>query len=82
MPSWFGIICALSILFAFLIGLLAGWATFGRTKDENYYAGYNDGFDEAYNLRNLDEAISYAKENPAKITSNRSCSFNGKTGVS
>ena len=75
MPDWFGIIYALCILFAFLIGLFAGWVAFGRTKDENYYAGYNDGLDKAYNLRNLDEAISYAKENPAKITSWRTAKF-------
>ena len=67
MPVWFGIVYALGILFAFLIGLFAGWAAFGKTKDENYYAGYNDGVDKAYNLRNLDEAISYAKEHPTKI---------------
>ena len=75
MPGWLGIIYALGILFAFLIGLLAGWAAFGKTKDENYYAGYNDGVDKAYNLRNLDEAIFYAKENPAKITPWRIAKF-------
>ena len=75
MPDWFGIIYALGILFAFLIGLFAGWIAFGRTKDENYYAGYNDGLDKAYHLRNLDEAISYAKENPAKATPWRIAKF-------
>lgn len=75
MPDWFGIIYAFGILFAFLIGLLAGWIAFGKTKDENYYAGYNDGVDKAYNLRNLDEAISYAKENPAKVTPWRIAKF-------
>lgn len=75
MPGWFGIIYALGILFAFLIGLLAGWVAFGRTKDENYYAGYNDGLDKAYNLRNLDEAISYVKENPVKATPWRTVKF-------
>ena len=48
MPDWFGIIYALGILFAFLIGLFAGWVAFGRTKDENYYAGYNDGLDKLF----------------------------------
>ena len=62
MPDW------VIIFLAFLIGMLTGWATFGTSKDENYYAGYSDGIDKAYNLRNLDEAISYAKENSAKIT--------------
>lgn len=75
MPAWFGIVYALGILFAFLIGLLAGWAAFGTSKDENYYAGYNDGLDKAYNFRNLDEAISYAKENPVKITPWRIAEF-------
>lgn len=69
MPDW------VIIFFAFLIGLLAGWAAFGKTKDKNYYAGYNDGLDKAYNLRNLDEAISYAKEHPTKIVPWRTLKF-------
>lgn len=75
MPTYLGGVIIFCILLAFFIGLLSGYVMFGKTKDENYYAGYNDGLDKAYNLRRLDEAISYAKENPVKITPWRRSEF-------
>lgn len=66
MPDWFGIIYVFGILFAFLIGLLMGWVAFGKTKDKNYYAGYNDGLDKAYNLRNLERQSPMLKSIPQR----------------
>ena len=75
MPAYLGGVIAFCIFLAFFIGLLSGYVMFSKTKDENYYAGYNDGLDKAYNLRRLYQIMSYAKENPAKITPWRRSDF-------
>lgn len=75
MPAYLGGVIAFCIFLAFFIGLLSGYLIFSKNKDERYYAGYVDGLDKAYNLRNLDEAISYAKENPVKIVPWRIAEF-------
>ena len=62
MPAYMGGIIAFCIFLAFLIGLASGYVMFHKSKDENYYAGYNDGFDLAYKLKNLDKAIADAKD--------------------
>ena len=75
MPAYLGGVIAFFFFFSFFIGLLSGYLMFSKNKDERYYAGYADGLDKAYNLRNLDEAISYAKENPVKIVPWRIAEF-------
>lgn len=62
MPAYMGGIIAFCIFFAFFVGLASGYVMFHKNKDENYYAGYNDGFDLAYKLKNLDKAIADAKD--------------------
>lgn len=52
MPAYMGGIIAFCIFFAFFVGLASGYVMFHKNKDENYYAGYNDGFDSAYKFRN------------------------------
>ena len=75
MPAYLGGVIAFCIFLAFFIGLLSGYVIFSKNKDERYYAGYTDGLDKAYKFRNLDEAILYAKENPAKIALWRTSNF-------
>lgn len=71
MPAWMGGVIVFCVLIAFLIGLLSGWIMFHKTKDENYYAGWNDGFEKAYVMKNLDKAIADAKNYRIAILPNR-----------